>query len=87
LKFFVTGLCDPEAVQDIPNSKISMEKPSISNVLEEFIADAMRGQGGVGVAASGPQGLATEVRNSVAKLGTKTAKLGGITVHTEEFCL
>ena len=87
MKFFVTCLCDPEAVQDIPNSEISVEKPSVSNMLEEFVADATRGQGGVGVAASGPGGLVAEVRNSVAKLGTKAAKLGGIGLHTEIFCL
>lgn len=87
MKFFVTCLCDPEVVQVIPNSEISMEKPSISNMLEEFFASTKSSQGGVGVAASGPEGLVAEARNSVARLGTKAARLGGIALHTEEFCL
>ncbi len=85
MRFFVTCLCDPEAVQVIPNSEISMEKPSISNMLEEFFASTK--SGGVGVSASGPEGLVAEARNSVAKLGTRAARLGGIALHTEVFCL
>lgn len=56
-------------------------------MLEEFVAEAKRGQGGVGVAASGPEGLVAEARNSVARLGTKAPRLGGIALHTEIFCL
>jgi ferric-chelate reductase len=87
MRFFVTCLCDPEAVQAIPNSEISMEKPSISNMLEESFASMNSGPGGVGVAASGPEGLVAEARNSVAKLGARAARMGGIALHTEVFCL
>lgn len=87
MTFFVTCLCDPEAVPDIPNSEVTIEKPSISGLLHQFVSGAAHSTGGVGVATSGPESLVCEARNSVAKLGLKAARLGGIALHTEVFSL
>jgi ferric-chelate reductase len=87
MKFFVTCLCDPEAAPDIVNSEVTVEKPSISLLLQQFVSGAAQGTGGVGVATSGPESLVSEARNSVASLGVKAAKLGGIALHTEVFSL
>jgi ferric-chelate reductase len=87
MKFFVTCLCDPEAVPNIVNSEVTIEKPSISLLLQQFVSGAAQGMGGVGVATSGPESLVSEARNSVASLGMKAAKLGGIALHTEVFSL
>jgi len=87
MKFFVTCLCDPEAVPGIANSEVTIEKPSISHLLHQFVTGAEQGAGGVGVATSGPESLVSEARNSVAKLGMKAARLGGIALHTEVFSL
>src|SRR6266404_1158386 len=46
------------------------------------------GQGGVGVCASGPESLARETANAVARLAPLHAtRVGGITLHTEVFSL
>ena len=87
IKFFVTCLCDPEHVPDIPNSEVTMEKPSITNMLEQFVSEASHGTGGVGVASSGPPSLVSEARNTVARLGLRAALVGGVALHTEVFCL
>lgn len=87
MTFFVTCLCDPEAVPDIANSEVTIEKPSITGLLHEFVSGAAHSTGGVGVATSGPESLVSEARNSVAKLGIKGARLGGIALHTEVFSL
>ncbi|KAG8854935.1 hypothetical protein FRB91_002949 [Serendipita sp. 411] len=88
MKFFVTCLCDPEALPDIPNSEVTMVKPSITKLLDQFVHDASpSGKGGIGVATSGPPSLVDEARNSVAKLSPRVAHLGGIALHTEVFCL
>ncbi|CAG7848050.1 SubName: Full=Related to ferric reductase (Metalloreductase) {ECO:0000313/EMBL:CCA71821.1} [Serendipita indica DSM 11827] len=87
IKFFVTCLCDPEQVPDIPNSEATMEKPSIADMLDEFVSGASHGTGGIGIAASGPHSLVSEARNTVAKLGLRAARVGGVALHTEVFCL
>jgi len=35
---FVTCLCDPEAVPHIPNSIVTLARPSIQNLLKDFIS-------------------------------------------------
>lgn len=87
MTFFVTCLCSPEAVPDIANSTVTIEKPSITRLLEQFVTGAAHSTGGVGVATSGPESLVSEARNSVAGLGIKAAKLGGIALHTEVYSL
>ncbi|KAG8805431.1 hypothetical protein FRC17_005522, partial [Serendipita sp. 399] len=65
MKFFVTCLCDPEALPDIPNSEVTMTKPSISNLLDQFVHGASPlATRGLGVATSGPASLVDEARNS-----------------------
>jgi ferric-chelate reductase len=45
-------------------------------------------QGGVGVCASGPESLAREAANAVARLGpVHGRRVGGIALHTEVFSL
>lgn len=45
-------------------------------------------QGGVGVCASGPEGLTREAANAVARLGSVHGRrVGGIALHTEVFSL
>ena len=45
-------------------------------------------QGGVGVCASGPEGLTREAANAVARLApVHGRRVGGIALHTEVFCL
>ena len=44
--------------------------------------------GGVGVCASGPEGLIRETQNAVAMIGTlKGIQLGGVGLHTELFAI
>jgi hypothetical protein len=51
-------------------------------------AERVISQGGVGVCASGPESLAREAANAVAKLApAHGTRVGGITVHTEVFSL
>ncbi|PVG04513.1 hypothetical protein CPB86DRAFT_1133 [Serendipita vermifera] len=87
MKFFVTCLCDPEAAPHITNSEITIIRPSIPTLLDEFVARASESQGGIGIATSGPESLVAEARNSVATLGTQIARLGGVALHTEVFSL
>ena len=51
-------------------------------------AEAVTGQGGVGVCASGPESLTCESANAVARLAPSHAKsVGRIALHTEVFSL
>ncbi|KAG1830120.1 iron reductase [Suillus variegatus] len=38
ISIFVTCLCVPEAVPDIPNSIVTLSRPSIQNILKDFIS-------------------------------------------------
>jgi ferric-chelate reductase len=99
ISIFVTCLCDPEAVPPIPNSVVTMERPSAQQLLNDMITPPVDGVvdglrwaglgGGLGVCASGPSDLTREVANAVAKLSlNKSAdKIGGVGLHTEAFVL
>jgi len=99
ISIFVTCLCDPEAVPPIPNSIVTMERPTARQLLNDMITppadDAVDGLrwvgagGGLGVCASGPSELTREVANAVAKLSlSESAKeFGGVGLHTETFVL
>jgi len=95
IQVFVTCLCDPEAVPVIPNCEVKVERPHVAQLLESFImprtnieAGKGRGDGGVGVAVSGPTALATEAQNAVARVPAAiTRRLGGLALHTEIFNL
>ena len=99
ISIFVTCLCDPEAVPAIPNSVVTIERPSVRQVLSHMITppadDAVDGLrwvglgGGLGVCASGPSELTREVANAVAKLGLSGGVngIGGVGLHTETFVL
>ena len=99
VSIFVTCLCDPEAVPQIPNSVVTMERPSTYQLLNDMItppvddaADGLRWVGlggGLGVCASGPSELTREMANAVAKLSLSRSaeEVGGVGLHTETFVL
>jgi len=72
----------------IPNSEITMVRPSIYDLLVTLIDGEHTTTEGLAVASSGPESLTDETRNAVAKIGpSKAAALGGVALHTEVFCL
>ena len=99
VSIFVTCLCDPEAVPPIPNSVVTIERPTARQLLNDMITppadgavDGLRwvGPGGrLGICASGPSELTREVANAVAKLSLSrsAAEIGGVGLHTETFVL
>jgi len=99
VSIFVTCICDPESVPPIPNSVVTMERPSSHQLLNYMITppagdevDGLRwvgSGGGLGVCASGPSELTREVANAVAKLSLsgRTEEIGGVELHTETFVL
>ena len=99
VSIFVTCLCDPEAVPSIPNSVVTMERPSVHQLLDymvtppaETAANGLRWVGlggGLGICASGPSELTREVANAVAKLSLSESvnEIGGVGLHTEAFVL
>jgi hypothetical protein len=96
---FVTCLCDPEAVPDIPNMDVIIERPSASALLaklttaewgsdEERIGVAAERGGGVAVCAAGPESLTRQTANAVAAASLRKGMgLGGIALHTEVFAM
>ena len=115
VSIFVTCICDPEAIPDIPNSDITLVRPSVHDLLDDLLtppeskfpksstpdiedtpAKSSCGSklgwvglgGGVAVCASGPESLAREAQNAVARIGfTRGVELGGIALHTEVFSI
>jgi len=72
----------------IPNSEVTIVRPTIRDLLVPFIDGEHASTEGLAVASSGPENLTDETRNAVAKIGpSKTAGLGGVALHTEVFCL
>jgi ferric-chelate reductase len=87
-KFYVTCLCDPEAIPPIPNCTVSISKPIISESLQPLLTHAASTAGGVGILASGPESLTRGTQNALAKIKPMTAaSVGGIGLHTELFAL
>jgi ferric-chelate reductase len=96
---FVTCLCDPEAVPRIPNSVVTMERPTAHQLLSSMITSPADGGmdglgwvglgGGLGVCASGPRELTREATNAVAKLSLSggAAEVGTVGLHAETFVL
>ncbi|KAF8527870.1 iron reductase [Hysterangium stoloniferum] len=98
VKIFVTCLCDPEAVPAIPNCEVVLEKPKVSQLLNDVLAPPTdvesgkrnrgRGDGGLAVAVSGPEALTSEAQNVVARVPvSQIRKMGGLALHTEIFSL
>ncbi|KAH9914282.1 iron reductase [Fomitopsis serialis] len=101
ISIFVTCLCNPDAVPTIPNSDVVLLRPTIGNLLHQFITPPTEEEiaeqpklswvglgGGVAVCAAGPESLTTETRNAAAKLSlTKGLELGGLGLHTETYAL
>ena len=98
VSIYVTCLCNPEAVPPIPNSEVTIYRPSVGQLLTELVTPpaedapeklAWAGTGGgVAVCASGPELLLRETQNAVARIGlTRGMELGGIGLHTELFTL
>ena len=72
----------------IPNSEVTIVKPSIHDLLVPFIDGEHASTEGLAVASSGPESLVDETRNAVANIGpSKIAALGGVALHSEVFCL
>lgn len=97
IEIFVTCLCDPEAVPDIPNCEVSIERPQVSKLLDTFVDRAMdleagkynkADSNGLALAVSGPKSLTVEAQNTVARLSVgRMRKIGNVALHTEEFSL
>ena len=99
ISIFVTCLCDPEAVPPIPNSVVTIERPTARQLLNDMITPPADGAmdglrwvglgGGLGICASGPSELTREVANAVAKLSLSgsATETGGVGLHTENFVL
>ncbi|KAG1788959.1 iron reductase [Suillus plorans] len=84
ISIFVACLCNPEAVPDIPNSIVTLSRPSIHNILKDLISlppssekeDLIETRcqkspslgGGVAVCASGPESLTRDAQNAVPRL-------------------
>ncbi|KAI0061356.1 iron reductase [Artomyces pyxidatus] len=99
ISIFVTCLCNPEAVPEIPNSVVSIVRPSVESLLKEMLTPPTEdvedltadlrwvGEGGgVAVCASGPESMTREASNAVAKLSlSHSRRMGGIALHTEVF--
>lgn len=96
ISIFVTCLCNPEAIPPIPNTDVTIIRPSISTLIDDLLLSSSAavdpehrkpgGGGGVAVCASGPESLTREAQNAVASVGLMhAAKLGGIALHTELF--
>lgn len=85
-RFFVTCLCNPEAIPPIPNATVEVTKPPVSQLLASLLEATKQNAGGVGIAASGPESLTRTAQNTVAKIGPATATaVGGVELHTELF--
>ncbi|EMD32717.1 hypothetical protein CERSUDRAFT_118461 [Gelatoporia subvermispora B] len=103
VSIFVTCLCQPEAVPSIPNSTVTVLRPSVSTLLRELVTPPAPGAddakdapglkwvglgGGVAVCAAGPESLTREAQNAVARMGmVRGVELGGVGLHTELFAL
>lgn len=100
ISIYVTCLCDPGAVPQIPNSLVTMEKPTIKRILQPILsADDIEkganaggrsggGVGGLAIAVSGPESLTNEMRNAVAGMSLKQRRrFGRVDVHTEVFAI
>ncbi|KAF7797826.1 hypothetical protein EIP86_009032 [Pleurotus ostreatoroseus] len=92
---YVTCLCNPEAVPTIPNSEVSVYRPSMRQLLQDLVTPDAEDKlkwtglgGGVAVCASGPETLCRETQNAVARMGAvRGLELGGIGLHTELFAM
>ncbi|KAF9256526.1 hypothetical protein L218DRAFT_936602 [Marasmius fiardii PR-910] len=103
ISVYVTCLCHPDEVPDIPNMDVTIdERPSVKELVRMLVTPPevetavesctklswVELGGGVGVCASGPESLTREAANAVASLGlTRGVELGGVAVHTEVFSL
>jgi len=103
ISIFVTCLCNPEAVPAFPNSIVTLERPVVRDILHKLITPPGVGSGegpeqtlhwagvggGVGVCASGPDSLTTEVSNVIARMGLPGwgGDIGSVGLHTEVFSL
>ena len=80
-RFYITCLCDPEAIPPIP---AEVAKLSISTLLIPLLS-ATKGDG-VGVSAGGPEGLIRTAHNIVVTLGPRlVCSAEGVNLHTELF--
>jgi len=88
----------------IPKSTVTTTRPDVHKLLGRMLSPTLAEgdtedgnesraeravcQGGVGVCASGPEGLTREAANAVARLApVHGRRVGGIALHTEVFCL
>ena len=102
ISLFVTCQCGD--LPPVPNATVTSTRPDVHQLLthvisptygEDDVEDDGRASregfictGGVGVCASGPEGLTREAANAVARLApTYGTRVGGIALHTEVFSL
>jgi len=95
ISIFVTCLCDPEAVPRIPNSIVTVGKPTVQKIIQPVLNcdDVEKGVssgvgGGLAVAVSGPESLSTEARNAIASMTmSQRRRFGKVDIHTEVFAV
>jgi len=95
ISIFVTCLCDPESVPRIPNSLVTMERPTVQRLMKPILGsgDIEKGAfpnvgGGLAVAVSGPDSLTTETRNAIASMSMmERRRFGKVDIHTEVFAI
>lgn len=95
ISVYVTCLCDPEAVPDIYNMDVTLDKPSMKSHLSLFLTASgdketatLPSGGGLGMAVCGPADLTREAQNTMARLTpAQMLLLGGVSLHTEQFSL
>jgi len=103
ISIYVTCLCNPEAVPNIPNCDVSVERPTVHRLLNDFVSSAGRpefeesgkgkskgigGEGGLAVCVAGPEAMTRETKNGVARLTmSRGMELGRVACHTELYSL
>ena len=97
---FVTCYCAPESVPPIPNCEVRVERPEVRQLLEDLVSgtDTSEGGeknaiskyegGGLAVCSAGPESMARQAKNALARLSLRSAgRLGRVGCHTEVYSL
>lgn len=103
ISVFVTCLCNPEAVPDIPNCDVTVERPTVHRLLDDFVTSAGSpefgesekgkskatcGDGSLAVCAAGPEAMTREAKNAIARTTmSRGMQLGRVACHTELYSL
>lgn len=103
ISVFVTCYCAPESVQPIPNCDVRVERPEVRRLLEDLVGSraveeeeegdskrrpSVNEGGGLAVCAAGPESMARQAKNALARISlTSGGRLGRIGCHTEVYSL